>query len=239
MFFNSYILIEYRYVLCCILWLLLLFVVFYCLASHLVDFLCKTTQVLAIRYYHEKSREIRGTGWKPLKRWGYDHELIRWSPYYQAMGTAIVIGTTQTWGISVVAWKLVHAYFSDDFECDMTIERWGNVFSLKILALLLSLVVTFFIQTLLNGIRHNGLYEITDTLQLADVERIDNVAVFFIQFGKLVNYYVCAMAILGSYFIIFIANQGEEQIDGSVDYSASGLKQKDMFLFQFSTECCL
>jgi len=185
-------------------------------------------QVLAVRYYHERSRKVTAT--KPFAKFGYDFEVIKLSPFVQSLFMAFIIGLTQTWGSSVVVYKLWNAYFDDGFnsvECDMTEERWSNVFSLKVLAFLLSLVVTFFISILLKSVKHNGLYEIMETLELKHVERIENVSIFFIQFGQFVNYYVCMTAILGSYFIIFISNQGEKEDDGSIDYSSAGL---DMIL---------
>ena len=104
----------------------------------------------------------------------------------------------------------VLAFFEDaedSIVCDMSVERWEDVFSLKVLALLLSLIVTFFIGVLLNGVRHNGLYEIMHRLELKHIKRVNNIGTWIVQLGQAVNYYVCCAAVLGSYFIIFRSNQ--------------------------------
>ena len=182
-------------------------------------------KVLAIRWYHGASREVTGK-----KLWGIDFEIVKFSPFVTTLFVAFIVALTQTWGTYIVVSKLIGAYFEDgvdSVQCDMTEERWEQVVSLKVLALLLSLIVTFCIGVLLDGIKHNGLYEMMDTLTVKHLKRVPNVALVFVQIGQFVNYFVGFLSVLGSYFIIFASNQGEQNDDGSTDYSSVGL---DMIL---------
>eukprot|EP01084_Bolivina_argentea_P008498 15904_1 len=190
-------------------------------------------QVLAVRYYEENSRRVKLA--KPFSNMGIDMECMNLSSFFFTVFQAISIGLCQTMGISVVVYKLMYSYIRNtdikEFVCDMNWVRWQNVFSLKILSLLLSLVITFHIGILMRGIQHNGLYEIMNKLDLSHIKRIERLSLWIIQAGQVINYYVCVFAILGSYFIIFSSNKGEDiESDDDpdyIDYSQTGL---DMIL---------
>eukprot|EP01084_Bolivina_argentea_P282944 484457_1 len=185
-------------------------------------------QVLAIRYHDKQSREIRGR--KPFAKIGINIEFVAISPFLQTLFIAIIVGLAQTVGITVVIYKLFMAFFAhaitDEF-CSMEAKRWNDVYSLKMLSFLLSLIITFYVSVIMGTIQHSGMYEITDKLMSKHIQRIDNVVIWILHIGGGINWYVCLLSVIGSYFIIYESNQGEEQNDGSIDYSHSGL---DMIL---------
>eukprot|EP01084_Bolivina_argentea_P220615 373865_1 len=142
-------------------------------------------QVLAVRYYDEASRIT--TSIKPLRKFGINIEFIMLSSCFRAAFTVVIIALTQTFGISVVVYKLIVGYFkdeNDDVLCVMESQRWRDVFSLKMLSFLLSLTVSFFIVMMLEGIQHNGLYEMMETLSLKHMKRVNNISLFLIQIGQ-------------------------------------------------------
>eukprot|EP01084_Bolivina_argentea_P266657 452356_1 len=177
-------------------------------------------QVLAIRWYDkDESRTVKGS--KPFKRIGWHIEVISISPFVRTLIIAAIIGFGQTMGISIVIYKLLDAYFSENngFEdmCKMEALRWEKVFSLRILSFTLSLIVTCYITIAMGTIQHAGLYEILDRLKPEHMEYIENIALWLLYIGQGINYYACLVAVLGSYFIIFETNKGD---DG--DYSHAG-----------------
>eukprot|EP01084_Bolivina_argentea_P130710 230753_1 len=62
-------------------------------------------QVLAVRYYNAASRKI--TGIKPFSKIGINIEFISLSSFSRTVFTAIIIGLTQTFGITVVVYNLM------------------------------------------------------------------------------------------------------------------------------------
>eukprot|EP01084_Bolivina_argentea_P266656 452353_1 len=176
-------------------------------------------QVLAIRWYDYESRHVRGT--RPFKRIGWNIEVVSISPFVRSLLITMIIGFAQTMGISIVIYKLLDAYFSENngFEdmCKMEALRWEKVFSLRILSFTLSLIVTCYITIAMGTIQHAGLYEILDRLKPEHMEYIENIALWLLYIGQGINYYACLVAVLGSYFIIFETNKGD---DG--DYSHAG-----------------
>eukprot|EP01084_Bolivina_argentea_P174180 301707_1 len=197
-------------------------------------------QVLSMRYYDEESQTVRGI--KPFKRCGCHVEFISISPFVKTLLIAIVAALAQTMGISIVIYKLFVSYFSDGITedlCPMLKSRWNAVYSLKILSFLLSLIITFHISIQIDKMQHSGLYEIMSRLKLQHILRINRekhennnsnnrkIVLWLLYLGQGINNYVCLFAVIGSYFIIFQSNKGDEQDDGSVDYSQSGL---DMIL---------
>ncbi len=105
----------------------------------------------------------------------------------------------------------------------MDAQRLRDVFQLKLLSFLLSLVITFYISVLLNGIHHNGLYEIMYQLSLKHIKRVNNIAFGMLQLGQFVNLFCCGLAILGSYFIIFSSNRGDDYAQSSLDMILNGI----------------
>eukprot|EP01084_Bolivina_argentea_P236760 398039_1 len=189
-------------------------------------------QILALRYFDKESRFSCGI--KPFYQVGLNIECISISPFIQTLIMAIVIAATQTLGVTVVMYKLLVAFYTDlmnednmDNICVMDAWRWEEVYSLKILSFLLSLTITFHVGIIIKGIQHSGLYEILNTLEPKHMTRIDGVVLWILQIGQIINLYVCLLSVVGSYFIIFESNQGEENEDGTTDYSHSGL---DMIL---------
>ena len=71
----------------------------------------------------------------------------------------------------------------------------------------------------MNKLEHSGLYEMMDKLNAQHMERVDRIVLWILQIGQGINYYVCLLAVIGSYFIIFSANEGETDDDGNTDYS--------------------
>eukprot|EP01084_Bolivina_argentea_P028001 52077_1 len=184
-------------------------------------------QVLAIRFYDEESRKNRAT--KPFHKIGINLQLVAVSPFFNTVVVAIVVGMSQIIGTSVVIYKLLNSFWMswdemDDTICVMDAWRWNMVYSLKILSFLLSLVITFYVSIIMNSLQHSGMYEITDRLTAKDMQRIDCVLLWVLQIGQWINYYVCLLAVIGSYFIIWDSNKGEELDDGSIDYSHAGLE---------------
>eukprot|EP01084_Bolivina_argentea_P249358 417395_1 len=186
-------------------------------------------QILAVRYFDIESRRISGR--RPFQKIGCNCEIIAISPFINAAFVSIIVGLAQTIGITVVIWKILYAYFDgleDDQEmCVMDAWRWNEVYSLKMLSFLLSLIIAFYVSIVLNNMQHSGLYEMMDRLKPQHLVRLDRVVLWILQMGEFINYYVCLLVVIGSYFIIFESNTGEENNDGTIDYSHSGL---DMIL---------
>eukprot|EP01083_Nonionella_stella_P000378 1088_1 len=185
-------------------------------------------QVLALRYYDRESRTIRGR--KPFKRIGCDCEVIAVSPFMQAAFIALVIGLAQTFGTSVVVWRLVYPFLQEgitDDTCVMDASRWNALWSLKMLSFIFSLIILFHISIQMNKLEHSGLYEMVEKLTVEHMERVDRIVLWILQIGQGINYYVCFLAVAGSYFIVWSANEGEIEDDGTIDYSEAAL---DMIL---------
>eukprot|EP01084_Bolivina_argentea_P250527 419781_1 len=181
-------------------------------------------QLLSVRYYDDNATIIRAN--KPFKRIGINIEFVEIPQFVQIVMIVIITAITQTYGLMVVVFGLINAYFEDsvgDEVCVMDADRWNAVIHYKMLAFLLSLIVTFFISQMLTDIQHNGLYEMLDRLTLEHIKRVPGIALLMLQIGQGINYYVCIVASIGSYFIIFESNKGEETDNGTVDYSHAGL----------------
>eukprot|EP01084_Bolivina_argentea_P103646 185619_1 len=181
-------------------------------------------QVLAIRYYDEQSRQITGT--RPFQKIGVNAEFISISPYDRALFIAIVATLSQIMTVTVVVCKLLYRYFTEEI-CSMEESRWNDVYSLKMISFLMSLIITFHISIALTNIQHDGLYKIVDRLHSKDIRRIRGIAFGIVYLGQCINYYICLVAVIGSYLLILESNRGEKDDDGEVDYSRSGL---DMIL---------
>jgi len=186
-------------------------------------------QVLAIRYYDSESRNVKPL--RPFSNIGINVEIVSFPPYMIAIMAAVVTSLTQTIGISVVIWNLFSSYFADDDDsevCALEIERWDDVLMLRVLAFLLSLIITFYISTVIGSISHAGLYEMITTLKLKHVRRVNNgLVIATLYFGQIVNHYVILLAVVGSYLIVFVTNKVDTDDNGNPDYSHAGL---DMIL---------
>ena len=80
----------------------------------------------------------------------------------------------------------------------------------------------------MNKLEHSRLYEMMDKLAIQDMERIDRIVLWILQLGQGINYYVCLLAVFGSYFIIWQSNEGDyDEETNTTDYSQSAL---DMIL---------
>lgn len=149
-------------------------------------------------------------GVKPFEKWGINLECVKAAPLLQSLVMGICTAIAQTYGLTVVVYGLIAGYFYnlDDRICVMEEERWNKVIHYKLLAFFLSLMVTFVIGDKLNQIKHCGLNEIIYRLKIKHIGRVPNIALWMLPIGQSINYYVCFLAVIGSYFIIFAANQG-------------------------------
>eukprot|EP01083_Nonionella_stella_P023316 64495_1 len=182
-------------------------------------------QLFAIRCMDSESRKMRL--FKPFVAFGSDVQLLTVSSYHRALFMVIVIGLLQTMGITVVVYKLFYAYFYQEDvtdQCSMEVDRWNEVYSLKILSFLFSLVITFHISTSMASIEHNGLYKTVTELEPDEINAVHCVRPCWLRWGQAINYYACLVAVIGSFFIIFETNKGEKNDDGTMDYSHSGLE---------------
>ena len=145
-------------------------------------------QVLAVRYYEQESRMIRGR--KVFGRIGCYMEVIVMSPFLRTLFSCIVVGAPQTCGTSIVIWKLVAPVWvalgdgGYDEICIMEEYRWENVYSLKILSFMFSLIITLYIVIQIDKLEHSGLYEMMDKLSIRDMERIDRIVLWMLQLGQ-------------------------------------------------------
>eukprot|EP01084_Bolivina_argentea_P130384 230164_1 len=187
-------------------------------------------QVLAIRYYDAESRNARPS--RPFSKIGIYTEFVSFPPFLQTLMIAIIAGFAQTVGISIVIYKLLMSYFVNgeigiEGICAMDASRWSEVYSLRMLSFVFSLVITFYVSSVMNAIEHSGLYEILNRLKLEHINKIDDIVLELLYIGHTINYFVCLLAVIGSYFIVFETNRVDPDDEGFVDYSHSGL---DMIL---------
>ena len=195
------------------------------------------TRHVRCRFYDDESREIHGS--RPLLKIGINTEFISISPFAQTLIGAVIVALSQTMGTSIVIFKLwrdfIELYKDEEVEriCNMDQARWQEVYSFKILSFLMALVLSFYVSRTLENIQHSGLYEILDRLQPIHAHRINDddyndynkILLGVLYLGQFINNYVCLLAALGSFFIIFEANQGGETTDeGEVSYSHAGLE---------------
>ena len=75
----------------------------------------------------------------------------------------------------------------------------------------------------MRAMQHNGLYKIL-SLNDKDLSKVNCFSIWILRFGQIINYYSCLFAVIGSFFIIFETNKGDNGDDGVVDYSHSGLE---------------
>eukprot|EP01084_Bolivina_argentea_P153879 268285_1 len=188
-------------------------------------------QCLALRFYDKESRKVRSV--RPFYKIGFNAEFIAISPFIRTLLIATIIALAQTLGIGVVVYRLFYQFFTfevnDEFfqVCDMNASRWNELWSLKVLSFLMSLVITFYVSVIMDKMHNGGLYAIFYYLTVNDMLRVDGMVLWIIQIGQIINYWVCLLAVVGSYFIIYHTNQPQEMDNGLPDYSSSGL---DMIL---------
>eukprot|EP01084_Bolivina_argentea_P212390 361046_1 len=185
-------------------------------------------QMLALAYYDKSMRRVRSV--RPFKMIGVNVEVLELSPFVQTLVSAMVVGLVQTIGISVVAFQQLSRVSEYD-GCIMDLERWNQVYSLKFLCFMLALMITLMNKLYMSGIQHNGLYQMMNILSFKHIEMVPNILLSGLYVGQLANFYACFVAVICSYFLILLSGQGEENLDGSIEYSAVDLILNAVALF--------
>lgn len=158
-------------------------------------------QVLAFRKLDKKSHNNH-----PFERYPW---LLFFS-YYQSLRFAcVVVGLLQVLGLSVTVYIVVRGYFNDldkrvssNAQCEWEFEAWMELGHFKLLAFLLSSLISFFACTCISDLPQNGLYRL-----LKNDEHYEQFSTFInlsiLQMSILIHHYVLLVAVCGSFFLIY------------------------------------
>eukprot|EP01084_Bolivina_argentea_P152228 265587_1 len=161
-------------------------------------------QVLALRWNEVESRKAKHA--RPFQKFCCKKRFASIPRRYQSLIMAIIASVAQTIGLTVVVAELIQQHTGDGF-CT-SFPSTTNYF----LSVLLSLMVTFIVIITFQNVQECALYKFI-TLHPEDIDRLRNnncgisISIYWLYAGHFINGYACIVGAIGSYMIVFQAQQ--------------------------------
>eukprot|EP00485_Elphidium_margaritaceum_P019439 CAMPEP_0202725788 /NCGR_PEP_ID=MMETSP1385-20130828/184279_1 /ASSEMBLY_ACC=CAM_ASM_000861 /TAXON_ID=933848 /ORGANISM="Elphidium margaritaceum" /LENGTH=390 /DNA_ID=CAMNT_0049391993 /DNA_START=176 /DNA_END=1346 /DNA_ORIENTATION=+ len=157
--------------------------------------------------------------WSPTKlQW-----MFTFSKYQQALYKAAIVCFLQTFGITVTLLSVMTAYFDGEqsSRCEWEADVWQEEGTYKVLAFLWAWVITISVLIIRAQIHATGLNRLLKpkSLRKADdrVKRMKRISRFasigILEWGMINNDYTLTWAIIGSFFLIYQSEGGEDALD--------------------------